>query len=93
MISKHHDTSEYHDTNILGPAAQKGARSSSGQASQDGILEPEFVADACIAAMEEGRFLVLPHPEVETYFQRKASDYDRWLNGMRRFKERLKGKK
>ena len=33
------------------------------------------------------------HSAVETYFQRKASDYDRWLNGMRRFKERLKGKK
>jgi len=32
---------------------------------------------------------VLPHPEVETYFQRKANDYDRWLNGMRRFKQRL----
>jgi len=26
----------------------------------------------------------LPHPEVETYIQRKAGDYDRWLSGMRR---------
>ena len=74
-------------TNILGPAAK---RPNSTQASADGVLEPEFVADACIQAMEEGRFLVLPHPEVETYFQRKANDYDRWLGGMRRFKDRLK---
>ena len=74
-------------TNILGPAAK---RPNSTQASADGVLEPEFVADACIEAMEEGRFLVLPHPEVETYFQRKANDYDRWLGGMRRFKDRLK---
>ncbi|MGI9322515.1 MAG: SDR family oxidoreductase [Pseudomonadales bacterium] len=60
-----------------------------GQASADGVLEPEVVADACIEAMAEGRFLVLPHPQVATYFQRKANDYDRWLNGMRRFKAKL----
>ncbi len=64
-------------------------RSNSNQAAQDGVLEPEDVADKCIEAINEERFLVLPHPEVETYFQRKANDYDRWLNGMRRFKKRL----
>ena len=76
-------------TNIGGPVTSKSGRTSSTQASGDGILEPEFVADACIQAMQEERFLVLPHPEVEMYFQRKASDYDRWLAGMRRFKDRL----
>ncbi|NIP14245.1 MAG: short-chain dehydrogenase, partial [Pseudomonadales bacterium] len=35
----------------------------------------------------EERFLVLPHPEVATYIQRKTSDYDRWLNGMRRLQD------
>ena len=81
-------------TNIMGNAVRKKdevVRESSGQASQDGVLEPEVVADACIEAMHEGRFLVLPHAEVETYFQRKANDYDRWLSGMRRFKAKLKG--
>ncbi|MGY9075122.1 MAG: SDR family oxidoreductase [Acidimicrobiales bacterium] len=82
-------------TNILGnrrqagdapPAAPKGR-----QAGQDGVLEPEQVAQDCLDAMREGRFLVLPHPEVETYFQRKATDYDRWLGGMRRFRRRLWG--
>lgn len=78
-------------TNIMGPAANKKAvkARNSGQASQDGVLEPETVADDCIDAIQSEKFLVLPHPEVETYFQRKANDYDRWLNGMRRFKERL----
>ena len=75
-------------TNILGPAA-RNRPTNSGQASQDGVLEPEAVADDCIDAIVNERFLVLPHPEVETYFQRKANDYDRWLNGMRRFKTRL----
>jgi len=75
-------------TNIGGPAPAAGTANTS-QASGDGVLEPEVVADACIEAMHEQRFLVLPHPEVATYFQRKASDYDRWLSGMRRFKDRL----
>ena len=60
-------------------------------ASGDGILEPSFVADACLDAIREGRFLVLPHPEVATYFKRKADDYDRWLGGMRRFRRKLLG--
>ena len=75
-------------TNILGPAPKSGRRNS-GQASADGVLEPEVVADACIQAIYDETFLVLPHPEVATYFQRKASDYDRWLSGMRRFKQKL----
>ena len=79
-------------TNIMGPPPKKGEKRKGSQASGDGVLEPEFVADACIEAMAEGRFLVLPHAEVLTYFQRKATDYDRWLNGMRRFKAKLSGR-
>jgi NAD(P)-dependent dehydrogenase (short-subunit alcohol dehydrogenase family) len=48
------------------------------------MLEPEEVADAVIDAIDAERFLILPHPEVLTFFQRKAMDYDRWLAGMRR---------
>lgn len=75
-------------TAILGPGTQKNRPKT--QASLDGVLEPEVVADACIEAVCEERFLVLPHPEVATYFQRKANDYDRWLGGMRRFRDRIK---
>ncbi len=74
-------------TNIGGP--RKPGDETKSQASFDGVLEPEPVADACIEAIREERFLVLPHPEVETYFQRKANDYDRWLRGMRRFRDRI----
>ena len=48
------------------------------------IIEPEQVADDVVAAIRDERFLILPHPEVLTFFQRKGSDYDRWLAGMRR---------
>ena len=55
-----------------------------GVASVDGMLEPEDVAEAVVQTIESERFLILPHPEVTTYMQRKTSDYDRWLGGMRR---------
>ena len=55
----------------------------------DGALEPEVVAEAAVQGLAEERFLILPHPEVAEYFRRKASDYDRWLRGMRRLQARV----
>jgi NAD(P)-dependent dehydrogenase (short-subunit alcohol dehydrogenase family) len=55
------------------------------------VLEPEDVADVVVDALRDERFLVLPHPEVLTFFQRKASDYDRWLAGMRRLQRTVAG--
>lgn len=54
-----------------------------------GAIEPEDVAEAVIQGLAEERFLILPHPEVGEYFQRKATDYDRWLRGMRRLQARV----
>ncbi|MFQ1702149.1 SDR family oxidoreductase [Loktanella agnita] len=53
-------------------------------ASLDGLLEPEPVAEACVQAIRDGTFLVLPHPEVLGYFRKKGEDYDRWIGGMRK---------
>ena len=49
-----------------------------------GVLEPDDVAEAVVGGLRAERFLILTHPEVANYFQRKADDYDRWLAGMRR---------
>ncbi|NCF24145.1 MAG: SDR family NAD(P)-dependent oxidoreductase [Gammaproteobacteria bacterium] len=57
----------------------------------DGILSPDQVADDIVAGIHAGRFLVLPHPQVRTYFQRKAADHDRWIAGMQRFRRKLLG--
>jgi NAD(P)-dependent dehydrogenase (short-subunit alcohol dehydrogenase family) len=56
-----------------------------------GAMTAESVADAVVVGLAEERFLILPHPEVATYFRHKADDYDRWLRGMRRFQETLGG--
>lgn len=57
----------------------------------DGILAPAEVADCIVDGIAEERFMILPHPEVATYFQRKASDHDRWIAGMQRFRRQLMG--
>jgi NAD(P)-dependent dehydrogenase (short-subunit alcohol dehydrogenase family) len=56
---------------------------------RDGMLQPEVVADDVLAAMAEERFLILPHPEVATYEQRRAGDRERWLRSMRRMQAQL----
>jgi len=52
-------------------------------------IEPERVADALAAALAEGSFLVLPHPEVRDYYVQRATDTDRWLRGMSRLQQRI----
>lgn len=50
----------------------------------DDAIEPEEVAEAAIKGLESEQFLIAPHSKVLEYMRRKTSDYDRWLNGMRR---------
>ena len=45
---------------------------------------PEEIAEAVIQGLDTESFLIVPHPKVREHFRRKADDYDRWLNGMRR---------
>jgi NAD(P)-dependent dehydrogenase (short-subunit alcohol dehydrogenase family) len=60
-----------------------------GVAAVDGLMEPEELAESVIEGLHRENFLILPHPEVITYLQRKTSDYDRWLQGMRRLQARF----
>jgi len=55
----------------------------------DGILKAEDVADIVIDQAREGRFMILTHPQVSNYIQRKSGDYDRWISGMRKFRRSL----
>jgi NAD(P)-dependent dehydrogenase (short-subunit alcohol dehydrogenase family) len=53
------------------------------------VLEPDDVADVVMAAIASEQFLILPHPEVQEFVQRKAADHDRWLRGMRRLQAQV----
>ena len=55
----------------------------------DGILPAETAADTIIDQALAGQFMILTHPQVAGYMQRKASDYDRWVGGMRKFRRSL----
>ena len=55
------------------------------------VLEPEEVAEVAVQTIRAETFLILPHPEVLTYLQRKTGDYDRWLAGMRKLQARIAG--
>jgi NAD(P)-dependent dehydrogenase (short-subunit alcohol dehydrogenase family) len=60
-----------------------------GVAAVDGLMEPAQLAEAVMEGLQKEEFLILPHPEVKTYMQRKTADYDRWLQGMRRLQARF----
>jgi NAD(P)-dependent dehydrogenase (short-subunit alcohol dehydrogenase family) len=76
---------------VPGTSGLSPAEGSSRQAAVDGVLAPEEVAASVLAAIADGTFLILPHPEVADYERRRAGDRDRWLRGMRRLQARLTG--
>jgi NADP-dependent 3-hydroxy acid dehydrogenase YdfG len=55
------------------------------------VLEPADVADVVYNTIVDEKFLVMPHPEVHTFEQRKVADRDRWLAGMRKLQARILG--
>jgi NAD(P)-dependent dehydrogenase (short-subunit alcohol dehydrogenase family) len=77
---------------VLCPQAVRTAMTTGregGVASLDGMMDPEVLAECVVQTMAREEFLILPHPEVLDYLQRKTADYDRWLHGMRRLRSRF----
>jgi NAD(P)-dependent dehydrogenase (short-subunit alcohol dehydrogenase family) len=56
-------------------------------------VTPEFVADCVVKALAEETFLILPHPEVARYYQNRATDTTRWIQGMRRLQVSMQSMK
>ncbi|MGD9997354.1 MAG: SDR family oxidoreductase [Ilumatobacteraceae bacterium] len=80
------------NTNMLNAGDIAGAGPASSVVRASGrVLEPAEVADIVLDAITDERFLILPHPEVLTYLQRKTGDVDRWLAGMRKLQARMTG--
>jgi len=79
---------------VLCPQAVRTAMTAGrelGVASVDGMIEPEQLAECVVETMDREAFLILPHPEVLEYMRRKTNDYDRWLKGMQRMKQKFTG--
>jgi NAD(P)-dependent dehydrogenase (short-subunit alcohol dehydrogenase family) len=56
---------------------------------KEAAIEPEQVGDALWEGLADGRFLILPQPQVRDYYGMRASDTDRWLRGMNRMQRRI----
>lgn len=54
-------------------------------------ITPEAVAGAVVAGIADGRFLILPHPEVAAMYAGRAADPDRWLRGMNKLQRKIDG--
>jgi NAD(P)-dependent dehydrogenase (short-subunit alcohol dehydrogenase family) len=52
------------------------------------VREPDEVAQSVLDAVTEERFLILSHPEMQEFIERKAVDNERWIKGMRRLWDR-----
>lgn len=54
-------------------------------------IEPDEVADTVLAALDDGRFLILPHPEAAGFYSYRAGSTDQWLASMRKVQSQLDG--
>ena len=72
-------------TAMTANAEDQGTKAAAG----DGMMEPDQLADIVVEHLERDAFLILTHPEVKTYVERKSSDYDRWISGMNRLQQTL----
>ncbi|GIJ72064.1 SDR family oxidoreductase [Virgisporangium ochraceum] len=72
------------DTDMLRGGLEAGHRGARVTAASGRVLSAGEVADAVVDGLRAERFLILPHPEVATYEQRRANDRERWLAAMRK---------
>ncbi len=54
-----------------------------------GVISAEDVAEATLTGVAEGRFMIFPHPDAQTFFAQRAADTDRWMSGMTRLRARV----
>ena len=62
-------------------------------AALDGMLEPDFLVEKIQEGIDKKQFLILPHPEVQNYIDNKTSNYDKWISGMARLKQKIEDNK
>ncbi len=62
-------------------------------AALDGMLEPDFLVKKILEGIDKKQFLILPHPEVQNYIEKKSTNYDKWISVMARLKQKIEDNK
>ena len=71
-------------TNMLARTGKVGQ-----QILADDAVDVRVVVDSVLEALQDTRFLVLPHPEVGRYYAARAGDPVKWHSAMRAMQQRL----
>ena len=91
------NNSEYNfDVSVICPQAVKTNMTIGREkdvAALDGMLEPDFLVEKIQEGIDKKQFLILPHPEVQNYIEKKSTYYDKWISGMARLKQKIKDNK
>ena len=53
------------------------------------VLTASNVADAVLKGVEREDFLILPHPEVATFFRKKADNVEQWISDLTRLQTKI----
>jgi NAD(P)-dependent dehydrogenase (short-subunit alcohol dehydrogenase family) len=72
------------DTAMLAGGAGGDAGKASAMIGGGEVLSPDEAAARVVRAVTEDQFLILTHPEMQTFIERKATDPQRWIKGMAR---------
>jgi len=83
------------DTNMLRGSADGDAAKAAASIGGGEVMDPADAALRIVTGVVEDRFLIMTHPDQQTFVVRKAEDPDRWIRGMQRLwkrsQELLKG--
>ena len=60
-------------------------------AANNGMIDPEDLAETVVKELEKESFVILPHPIVLEYMRNKTNNYDRWIGGMNKLMRKIKG--
>jgi NAD(P)-dependent dehydrogenase (short-subunit alcohol dehydrogenase family) len=58
---------------------------------RDGVMSADEAAATIMTGIADDRFMIFTHPPAGAYWAKKAADPDRWIEGMTRLKQKLRG--
>lgn len=74
---------QYVNTNILDISEEERAKP------MEGVITPEDCAQTVVQGIEDEVFMILTHEVVAGFYQNRANDPNRWIQGMRRYRASL----